>query len=254
MNARAWVCNRMAEAQLALILLTRLPVGTGPGAHIALASSVWAWPIAGIITGIIGGAVYFCATLVGVPTGVAALLAIAAMILVTGGLHEDGLADLADGCGGGRDRARKLEIMSDSRIGSYGTLALIISVGLRVSSIATIAPASAVVPALIAVATVSRAVLPVWIMILPTAKPNGLGTSFAQVRLLPTLVAMGIGIAFVLPLGLATGAIVIGVIAVSGGCVAAFAYRQLGGQTGDVLGAIQQVTEICAWVALAAVL
>ena len=104
------------------MLLTRLPVGwLATSAEPArLADAVWAFPVVGAVVGAIGGAVFWVCARLGMPPAVAAVWTLASMLLVTGALHEDGLADTADGLGGGRTRERKLEIMRDSRIGTFG--------------------------------------------------------------------------------------------------------------------------------------
>ncbi|MDO5703976.1 MAG: adenosylcobinamide-GDP ribazoletransferase, partial [Paracoccus sp. (in: a-proteobacteria)] len=111
---------RWHQAVLAVAFLTRLPVARLLPAHIIpLNSAAWAFPLAGAVVGGAGAAVLAVAVGAGFPVLLAALLALSAMILTTGGLHEDGLADLADAAGGAT-RERRLEIMRDSRIGSYG--------------------------------------------------------------------------------------------------------------------------------------
>ncbi|WP_181180926.1 adenosylcobinamide-GDP ribazoletransferase, partial [Paracoccus sp. FO-3] len=128
----------LAQAALALVWLTRLPVGRLlPASPPTLAQAAWAFPLVGLAVGFIGAAVLGLAALAGLPGMVAALLAVGAMILATGALHEDGLADCADGSGGAT-RERRLEIMRDSRIGSYGVLALVLVTGLRVAAIAAL--------------------------------------------------------------------------------------------------------------------
>ena len=114
---------------------TRLPlVGATPIAGSTIAKAAWAFPIAGLVVGIVGAVVYALAHRAGVPAWPAAALAVAATLLATGCLHEDGLADTADGFGGGKTREQKLDIMRDSRIGVYGVCALIMSLLLRVGA------------------------------------------------------------------------------------------------------------------------
>src|ERR1019366_4569859 len=110
------------------MLLTRLPVGwfSGTQAPAGIADAVWAFPIAGAVVGGIGGGVFWGCSALGLPPAVAAVWTLVATLLVTGALHEDGLADTADGFGGGRTREQKLEIMRDSRIGSFGALAVML--------------------------------------------------------------------------------------------------------------------------------
>jgi adenosylcobinamide-GDP ribazoletransferase len=243
----------LTEVQVALMLLTRLPAGRISGAAPSLAAAVWAYPIVGAIVGGIGAAVLGGALALGLPVPVAAVLAITACVLATGGLHEDGLADLADGFGGGRDAARKLEIMRDSRIGSYGTLALILSLMLRIlalSALAQVSPAAAML-ALIAIEAGARAGLSVMLRVMPSARAQGLGQSAAGVTGRGMAQALGLGaLALFLAIGLGAGIIVAASIAMAQAAVSMLAMRQIGGQTGDVLGAAQQIGALAAWLAV----
>src|SRR5204863_1906899 len=103
--------------------------------------------------------------------------AVTAGIALTGALHEDGLADTADGFGGGRDRDDKLRIMRDSRQGSFGVVALVLSIALRAAALGTIGEPIHVTLALIAAHAASRGVLPVLMHVLTPARPDGLGAS-----------------------------------------------------------------------------
>jgi adenosylcobinamide-GDP ribazoletransferase len=235
-----------AQFQLAVMLLTRLPAG-----YLAkpppMGQSVWAFPIVGLLVGTIGAVV---ATVLGaIDPILAAGVTVAALVLVTGGLHEDGLADLADGFGGGRDKAHKLEIMRDSRIGSYGTLALILILGLRVQAL--VAVQDMAILGLIAIEAASRAGLPLVMRVMPAARLDGLGqAAAAAVGMGRALVALCIGIAALMILGPTTGLILAAAIGLVVALVAVFALRQIGGQTGDVLGAMQQLSAVAAWLAL----
>ena len=126
------------ELRMAFLTLSRLPVGRIRGEAPAMGASAWAWPLVGATIGLIAAIVDCAALRAGLPPFLAAALAILALVLATGGLHEDGLADLADGFWGGRDAARRLEIMRDSRIGSYGALALGFSLLIRVGALASL--------------------------------------------------------------------------------------------------------------------
>lgn len=244
---------RVAEVRLAVMLLTRLPAGRMAEAP-PIGAAVWAFPVAGALVGGIAALVLAGALAVGIAPVLAAGLALAASVLATGGLHEDGLADCADGFGGGRDRARKLEIMRDSRIGSFGGLALILSLGLRWQALALLAtqqPAFAPL-ALIALAMASRAGLGVALLWMPTARQDGMGksaagTSFA--RGMAGLALAGLGLAVLLPWSSALW--VMAAMAAMQLIFARIALRQIGGQSGDVLGAMQQLAEIAGWLALA---
>jgi adenosylcobinamide-GDP ribazoletransferase len=241
--------TRLAEVQLAVMLLTRLPAGTMAEAP-SIGASAWAFPIVGAIVGGISAVVLAAALAVGVAPALAAGLALVAGVLATGGLHEDGLADVADGFGGGRDRARKLEIMRDSRIGSYGGLALILSLGLRWQGLAFLATQSPklAVFALIALAISSRAGLPFALLWMPAARVDGMGKSAAGTTLICAFVAFGVAVLGLgLLLGLKAGLLVLlGQIAIQV-VFARIALRQIGGQSGDVLGAMQQLAEIAGW-------
>ncbi len=243
----------LAEVQLAVMLLTRLPVGRLDVAP-TIGAAAWAFPVAGGAVGGLAALVLLIALALGVPVALAAGLALAGAVLATGGLHEDGLADCADGFGGGRDRARKLEIMRDSRIGSYGALALMLSLGLRWQGLAAVAGQGGCGAALavMALAISSRAGLPLALLWLPPARADGLGKSAAGTSLPVAAVAFALAILALLVLvGPMTALAVITGQAVVQILFALIALRQIGGQTGDVLGAMQQLAEIVGWLVLA---
>lgn len=230
---------RLAELQLAVLLLTRAPAGRLPEPAPTIAAAAWAFPLAGLIPGLLGAAVLAS----GLPVMLAAGLALAAQVVVTGALHEDGLADVADGFWGGRTHARRLEIMRDSRIGSYGTLALIVAAGLRWQAMALAGPV-----ALILAAVASR-VAPVALMAaLPPARGDGMGHAARAVTAGPLAAACVIGLGPLLFVG-GTLPILVAVMAVA--ALGLIARRKIGGQTGDVLGAGQQLAEIALLIALA---
>jgi adenosylcobinamide-GDP ribazoletransferase len=189
----------------------------------------------------------------GLPPVLAAGLALAAQIITTGALHEDGLADLADGFWGGRDPARRLEIMRDSRIGSYGTLALVVSVGLRWQALAVLAGQGAglAAVAILAVAMTSRAVPAVLLAVLPPARSDGMGR-LASGGAGPEVVA-AVLLAGLPALALSGMLPAMALQAAFGFGVARLSLAKIGGQTGDVLGAAQQLAEIAALLVLAAI-
>src|SRR5262249_12873429 len=145
-----------------------------------VARASWALPLAGLLIGLAGGAIYFLAHSVGLTAGPAAALALATTVLLTGALHEDGLADTADGVGGGRTRDRKLEIMRDSRIGAYGACALFLSLIIRWSALAAIANPQAVLVTLCVAHAASRASLPAFMRLVPLARTDGLAAGAGQ--------------------------------------------------------------------------
>jgi adenosylcobinamide-GDP ribazoletransferase len=197
------------------------------------------------LVGLAGAFAYKVASRLGLPPNLAALLALAATALVTGALHEDGLADTADGLGGGRTRERKLEIMRDSRIGTYGVCALVLSFGLRWSALATIADPSLVAFALLSTHAAARAGVPAFMLLVPPARPDGLSASAGSPPGRSAAIAFALG-TLALALALGPGKALIGLIllTLAGLLLARLAIRQIGGQTGDVLGAFEQIGEI----------
>jgi len=248
--------NRLiAQLHLALVFMTRLPLPElGELPEGGLARAMRLFPVVGLIIGGAAGLVYLAAHLV-LPSAICALLALATGILITGCLHEDGLADLADGFGGGHDITRKLEIMRDSRIGSYGVTAVGMSLLLRGTAIAALDTPLHAAFALVAAHALSRAVIPAVMLILPPVRLDGLGKGAGQPEREDAGVAMlgALLIALLLlPLGTAiamTAAAIAGAIALS-----YLAFRQIGGQTGDVLGATEQVAQAAALLAAVATL
>ena len=230
-------------------LLTRIPVPFTPPRP----EGGWAWPVVGL--GIGGAALALGAGLqaVGVSIGIAAASVIAAQAALTGGLHEDGLSDCADGFWGSHDRARRLEIMKDSRIGSYGALALGLALLMRWSALAALIPAGAWGLAL-APMILSRAAMGLVMAALPNARAGGLSAGVGRPPFAAALA--GAGLALVLALIVAGSATPV-LAVVAGGMVvgvALVARAKIGGQTGDVLGAAQVVAEIAGLAAATALL
>jgi adenosylcobinamide-GDP ribazoletransferase len=241
------------DVRIGVSFATILPVGPSIGDG-EMTRASWSMPVAGLVVGLVGAAVYGIAHAMGLTPGSSAMLALASTIIVTGALHEDGLADTADGLGGGRTRERKLEIMRDSRIGTYGTCALVSSMILRWSAIAAIATPRSVIIALLVAHAASRAGVPTFMALVPPARPDGLSASAGQPDRQSAAIALGLG-ALVLALGFGPGrailaAIVLGTI---GLLLARLAIKQIGGQTGDILGAFEQLTETAVLLMAAAI-
>jgi adenosylcobinamide-GDP ribazoletransferase len=237
--------GRANDIKIAVLFLTRLPFAHAArieGADIARAS--WAMPIAGALVGAIGAAVYWLAYKLGLAPLICATLTVAATLGVNGCLHEDGLADTADGFGGGATRDRKLDIMRDSRIGTYGVCALLLSILLRVGSLAALAEPTLVAPALIAAHVGARAILPIFLRLAPPARPDGLSAGAGRPTLANAVTAGLIGAA-TLALALPMTTAFAGMIALPAaiGCTAWLSNRQIGGHTGDVAGALEQAGE-----------
>jgi len=235
-------------------VLTRLPVGVEPpGEPGAIAAAGWAFPLVGAGVGALAALAFLFGLLLGCGIPAATLIALLAGLAVTGAFHEDGLADTADGFGGGHDRETKLAIMRDSHHGTFGILALLLSVGLRAAALGAIGEPIHTGLALVAAHAGSRAALPMTMRLLRPARADGLGAMAGTPGLTWALVAGAIGIAIALAaLGPARGgaALVIGAAAVA--LTAMLARRQIGGYTGDVLGAFQQIGEIVMLLAAAA--
>ena len=233
----------------AFSLLTRLPVPVDHArAGERTAHAVWAYPIVGAVISALGALVAWGLTSLGAPSLVAALVAVMTMILATGALHEDGLADCADGLMGGATPERRLEIMRDSQVGSYGALALVSSVGLRAACLAALIPQGLL--AFVAVGALSRAAMVLVATTVPDARRTGLGQGFGQAPKAALWLCLALSIGAALLIGPLSGALV---IIVAGAWVALFAFtakRLIGGRTGDVLGASQQVFEMAGLVVL----
>ncbi|KNG94009.1 adenosylcobinamide-GDP ribazoletransferase [Pseudaestuariivita atlantica] len=245
--------SRRAEVQIAAMLLTRLPAGHVTGRAPEMGQTLWAWPVIGAALGIGAALVMWITGALGVPAVLSGALALAALALATGGLHEDGLADVADGFGGGATRERKLDIMRDSRVGSYGVLALVFAVGLRLVAMVEIADWGALALGLIVLAATSRAMMGLPLTLLPPARADGLGAS-TQVEQSQSLIAGALALGLALVLLGSAGFVAFAVALAAAYGLTALARRQIGGQTGDVCGATQVVSETAGWIALAAML
>lgn len=232
---------------LALQFMTRLPIRVDePDAELIAESPRW-YPAAGVVIGVIVGLVQVGAALIWTPL-VAAVLSTATGIVLTGALHEDGFADTCDGLGGGRTRERALEIMRDSRIGSYGALGLIVMLGGKIAVVAAL-PAGAAFWVLVAGHAVSRGSM-LWVMqVLTYVRAQGSGSAVARRQPPQGVRVAGItcGLAL-LPLAFVQPPHVL-ILGLAGLVAGHFALRRrfetrLGGYTGDCLGATQQASEI----------
>ena len=230
----------------AFMLLTRLPVARFGCGEQDLAAAVWAFPLVGMTIGALGGLVYWAASWLGSPPLLSAVWSLAAMLMATGALHEDGLADTVDGFGGGRTLSRKLEIMRDSRIGSYGALALMLSVLVRVGAVA-------VLTALMTAGLIARAAIILVLILLPAARPDGMGAAVGTHARAAANIGLVLAVAIPLLLLPFFKAVAVLLIAVAA-CLAfaRLAARQIGGYSGDVLGATAVIVECVALTAIVA--
>ena len=235
---------RLADLWEAAALLSRLPV---PDHNPRGGGAAWAWPLVGAGVAALAAGSGSLGIALGFGPGVVAGIILVVQSLATGGLHEDGLADSADGLWGGRTRARRLEIMKDSRIGSYGVLALLLITLIRWSALTGLVAAGAHWPALIAAGALSRAPMAALMWAMPNARQGGLSHSVGR----PGIATVGIGAALALGIALAAGgaAIALGMVlamALPVAALALLARARIGGQTGDILGATQQLAEAAA--------
>lgn len=233
------------DVALAVLLLSRLPVPYRVEDTGRTAAAAWAWPLVGLLVGGLASGAAWLALNLGLPAPMAAGVALAALIMATGALHEDGLADSADGLWGGQTAERRLEIMRDSRIGSYGVLALGVTLLMRWSALTALIGAEAwlVLPA---AAMLSRAAMAVLMGNAPFARADGLSHSTGQP---PTRsVAVAVAVAIVAAVLLSGSASLIAALAAAAATwsTGSLAQARIGGQTGDILGAAQQVSEIAA--------
>src|SRR5712671_5482718 len=241
------------DLRTAVAFLTRLPMPHPDGsmpANFVRANRMF--PVVGALIGLVVGMFYLGMLAAGVPNLAAAALALGAGAILTGALHEDGLADVADGFGGGRDQAAKLEIMRDSRLGTYGALILMVSFVAKLAALAAL-PAAVVVQSLIATHALARGVLPMMAASLPYARKDGLAANAGR----PDFATAGIAGAFALVIALLSLPWIeaLGAALVASACavgMAVLAQRQIDGQTGDVLGGTEQLGETAILVLLAA--
>lgn len=237
-----------ADMRAAVTFLTRLPVG---GPHRALNDCAWAFPVAGLAVGLAGGAVFWLAGWAGLPGLISALLALTATALITGALHEDGLADAADGLGAGGSVERRLEIMRDSRIGGYGALALVLATGLKAAAIASFLPGLSGAASIVAAHVLARAVLPGLMAVLRPASASGVAASVGKPGWVSALIALALGSAgTAFLIGPCAGLVIIAAAIATTFAVGLLLRRALGGYNGDTIGLLEQLCEIAIMLAL----
>jgi adenosylcobinamide-GDP ribazoletransferase len=237
--------NLYQDIMAATMILTRVPVNWNFETRPDTQRSYWAFPIIGVGVAAIPGVVGALLISAGLPSLASAFLALGGIILLTGGLHQDGLADVADGLGG-RDPEHRLKIMRDSAIGSFGTIALIIFIATTAVCLADLAEKSqwGILHSLVASAALSRAMMALQRALRNTPDDAGL----AHLTGKPELSIAG----FSLMLGLVLAATFVGINAAVIALLAAgavtlalgwFLERWIGGVNGDGLGATQQISE-----------
>jgi adenosylcobinamide-GDP ribazoletransferase len=254
MNVLARLGHELRLLQVALQYFTRLPTPSFAQFDPSwLSQSVRYFPIAGMVVGAIGACVLLlCTHLLSMPIAIAALLALAATVIATGAFHEDGLADTFDALGGHVRRERALEIMRDSRIGTYGAAALGVGLLLRWQAITALPPWFAAI-ALICAHAVARAgaaslmATLAYVRLEDDAKAKPVAQDLRLGNLLATMLAgllpAAVSIAILQTMWRPICAGLIAVVVVRIFCAVWFR-RRLGGYTGDALGCCEQLGEI----------
>jgi adenosylcobinamide-GDP ribazoletransferase len=240
----------IADARAAVAFLTRLPVGGGRLTAAGLSRAAPWFPTVGLLVGAVMAGTRALANLVLDPAP-ATVLALLAAVLVTGALHEDGLADAADAMGAHAPRERKLAILRDSRVGTYGALALVFAVVFALAVLAPLDDGRFARAALVGHVLGRWSILP-QALALPPAHPDGAG---ALVRPSRTAVAAATASAVATALiagGLGPGAIAAASATAVTAIGAAAALRVLGGVSGDTFGAVAKLVELASYAALAA--
>ncbi|MEM1316015.1 MAG: adenosylcobinamide-GDP ribazoletransferase [Pseudomonadota bacterium] len=232
--------------------LTRAPVPAWAwGEDRDLGRSMRWFPLAGAGVGVVAGVVYAVLANLGKPDLAAAGLALAAGALLTGALHEDGLADTVDGLGGGADKEQALEIMRDSRIGTYGAVTLMLAFVVKAGALASHEAVEGLVFLVCAHAS-GRAAIALAACSAPYVRRDGMGR-FAETTLGNAGIAVGVAALFALSAG-AHGLLALIFALIAGQAVLFYLRKRLGGWTGDGLGAIEQAAEVTALVVLSATL
>jgi adenosylcobinamide-GDP ribazoletransferase len=246
----------LRSAIVAAQFLTRVPLSRRVVEAGELSRAVAWFPVIGALVGTgVAGVVYFAAPLLGTDVAIVAGLIFGA--LVTGAFHEDALADACDGLGGGTTRARALEIMRDSRVGSYGVVALVLLYAARFALFRTLGPA-ALLLAYPAASSLGRGSIVAVLGLLPSAREEGMGSHVAR-SLGRVTIAIGLATPAVIAVLLCgRAALPLVVVAIAANVLAAVYLRhRLGGATGDCAGAVNVVVEVLtlatsvAWIRLA---
>ena len=250
--------NQAATFINAIHFLTRIPTPAKiEYSADRLASSTRYYSAVGILIGITVAIIYWITSLV-LPPIAAALISTGVGLLITGAFHEDGLADTFDGIGGAHDRQRALEIMKDSRIGTFGTLALLIIIGTKVAALASM-PNNTAIAALVIAHSLSRSAIVLTITTSKYAGKQGLGSIFAN-RVNPTNLIVALAISAIpltiagITLSLTMTTIILATCGAITGYILIRLYYQpkLHGYTGDTLGATQQTVELGIYLAITA--
>jgi adenosylcobinamide-GDP ribazoletransferase len=205
-----------------------------------LASTTRAFPLTGLVVGVVGAIVLLLSNLLGLPQLASSLLAVAATALVAGGLNEEGLANAADGLLTTKTGEEALRAMRESHLGAYGMLALVFIVGLKVAALEAIEAADAAA-SLIAAEVAGRTVLPAMLSFLPPARNEGISFAAGKPRQEDLALDLGLGaVLMLIMLGFGCGLAAIVSTAAVMALIIGVVRKRIGGHTGDILGATEQ--------------
>ena len=233
----------ISSLRSAVAFLTVIPVTSGegkPGARLGRAY----FPAVGALVGLVAGVAFAITAALTTPL-LGAVAAVAALAALTGGLHLDGVADAADGLLGRGDLARRLEMMRDPRVGSFGATALGILLLGDVAALEGMTPARAIV-ALVIAGALSRLAMLCVVALVPYVREAGLGVAAAGANRVFDLVLGSALVAIVCLLDWRRALVAVLVVALVTTLVAALARRRIGGATGDVYGAVTEVCQLAA--------
>jgi len=223
-----------------------------------LSKSLYVLPLISLIIGTIATIPLLTLSLIDMPNLIISIITIFTLILITGALHEDGLADFVDSFGAAKSKAKKIEILSDSHIGVYGTIALIISLSIRITALYVILDSGGIlyaISALLAASVLSRTTILHILTTLPAIKKNGLGYSATMPEKKVLIFSYSLSIFILSILVIPTFGFFGFLFIITSGVLASLlvtsiAFKHLGGQTGDVCGSVQQISEILIYLSL----
>jgi adenosylcobinamide-GDP ribazoletransferase len=228
---------RIFLAAVSFLTIIRVPTQTVPPGRAAIF-----FPLVGAMLGAAGAGLFIAANFV-LPASLAALIAVTFWTLISGVLHEDGLADVADAMRAGRTREKMLAILKDSRIGTYGAVAIVFSLVARWQALQHV-PASRILLVCIAAQAVPRTAI---VALAWLSRPSGDGLGFTFSSTLTTtgaLIALAQGLTASMLLGWRPGLLILAATYLIVRGARAYFYKRIGGVNGDCLGATEQLLEI----------
>jgi adenosylcobinamide-GDP ribazoletransferase len=242
----------LRDLRSAASFLTRVPLHDDSADPPVMSRAVPWFPVVGLVLGGVQALLYWGLFSLLTPL-LAASLSVAALALVTGAFHHDGLADIADAFGGGWSVEQRMEILKDSRLGTYGVTALVLVVLVEVSALASLAPRAAAI-AVVSAHTLSRATAAATMVVSKPAASSGLGVDYLAALSRRSVVLCVVGAVVVCAVG--AGVWTLAMVAAAGvgaAAVVGLANAKIGGISGDVLGAVQQVSKLAVLVVVVAV-